>query len=239
MLSALNIVLGLCLLAQLSEDPANSVRRFEARYRSASTLEATFLEQYSDNGRVVRASAGVASFRRPGKMRWEYHAPDDSLFLVDGKSAWFYVPADHTVTRVPAKRSSDWRTPLALLAGESKLSRMCSALYQATTEQPQNPGSVVLFCALKGAEGGKALATDNRETAAQEKGAVAFLEIEPATGILNRVLIKQPGGVALEFKFANWHFNPPLPDSLFHFSPGPGVAIVNGELPGGEGLMNR
>jgi len=59
-------------------------------------------------------------------MRWEYERPEKDLFLVDGKTAWFYVPADHTVTRVPAKQSEDLRTPLALLAGEMKISRICA-----------------------------------------------------------------------------------------------------------------
>ena len=98
------------------------VNRLETRYRSARTLQATFLERYIENGRIVRIEAGIAYFRRPGKMRWEYEAPEKNLFLVDGKSAWFYVPADHTVTRVPAKESTDWRTPLALLAGEMRVS---------------------------------------------------------------------------------------------------------------------
>src|SRR5437773_3956137 len=75
------------------------VNRLETRYRSARTLQATFLERYIENGRIVRIEAGIAYFRRPGKMRWEYEAPEKNLFLVDGKSAWFYVPADHTVTR--------------------------------------------------------------------------------------------------------------------------------------------
>src|SRR5713101_8493245 len=85
----------------------NIVARMEARYRGAKTLQATFLERYSENGRVVRTEAGTAYFRRPGRMRWEYERPEKDLFLVDGKTAWFYVPADHTVTRVPAKESGD------------------------------------------------------------------------------------------------------------------------------------
>src|SRR5256886_14361833 len=77
--------------------------RMEARYRGAKTLQATFLERYAENGREVRTESGTAYFRRPGKMRWEYEVPEKNLFLVDGKTAWFYVPGDHTATRVPAK----------------------------------------------------------------------------------------------------------------------------------------
>src|SRR5882762_6026432 len=127
------------------------VARLQARSRSARTLEATFLERYTENGHVVRTEAGTAYFRRPGKMRWEYGAPEENLFLVDGKTAWFYVPADHSVTRVPAKESADWRTPLALLAGEMKVSRVCARVQTANDEKSENPGDVVLRCVLRGA----------------------------------------------------------------------------------------
>src|SRR5260370_25252197 len=102
----------------------NIVARLETRYRSARTLQAAFLERYTENGRVLRTEAGIAYFRRPGKMRWGYQSPEQNLFLVDGKSAWFYVPADHTVTRVPATQSTDWRTPFPVLAGEIRFSRV-------------------------------------------------------------------------------------------------------------------
>src|SRR5579864_2673811 len=90
-----------------SSIPSRLASLMEARYRGAKTLQATFLERYSENGRVLRSEAGTAYFRRPGKMRWEYQQPEKDLFLVDGKTAWFYVPADHTVTRVPARQSGD------------------------------------------------------------------------------------------------------------------------------------
>src|SRR5580692_2825297 len=164
--------------------------KLEARYRGAHTLVATFLERYSENGQVVRTEAGVAYFRRPGKMRWEYESPEKNVFLVDGKTAWFYVPSDHTVTRAPAKQSTDWRTPLALLAGEMKLSRVCARVEPATTEKPDTPGNTVLYCPLRGEEnklpnapGG---AGDNLPAAPDES---VYLEIAPTTGELARVLV--------------------------------------------------
>ena len=141
----------LSLLFPPAQDPtAGYVKSFEARYRAAKTLQATFLERYTENGATVRTEAGTAFFRRPGKMRWEYEAPEKDLFLVDGKTAWFYVPADRTATRVPAKQSGDWRTPLALLAGEMKVSRVCAHVDLATNERFLNENDVVLRCRVKG-----------------------------------------------------------------------------------------
>src|SRR3984893_2470622 len=155
--------------------------RMEARYRSAKTLQATFLERYAENGSLLPTEAGTAYFRRPGKMRWEYERPEQDLFLVDGKTAWFYVAADHTVTRVPAKQSEDLRTPLALLAGQMKLSRICSRVEPAAHERPLREGNVVLRCKVRG-EKQSAARADEPESVLRAGGTdVAFFEIAPDT----------------------------------------------------------
>jgi outer membrane lipoprotein carrier protein len=206
------------------------VGRLEAVYRPAKTLQATFLERYTEGGRTVRVESGVAYFRRPGKMRFDYESPEKNLFLVDGKYAWFYVPADHAVTKVPAKDSSDWRTPLALLAGEMKVSRVCKKVEAAVEEHAENPENVLLHCALRGA----AAEPDKNAGAnpqATSRGDTVFFEVVRDTGELSRILVRESGGIEIEFRFAHWQFNPAVAESLFHFSPPLGVAIVNGELP--------
>ncbi|HEY2821614.1 MAG TPA: outer membrane lipoprotein carrier protein LolA [Candidatus Acidoferrum sp.] len=213
------------------------VKAFEKRYRAAKTLQATFLERYTENGAVVRTEAGTAFFRRPGKMRWEYEAPEKDLFLVDGKTAWFYVPADRTATRVPAKQSADWRTPLALLAGEMKVSRVCAHVDLASNERALSENDVVLRCRVKGAsgEGGNSGSPssdqDSLAAPAGSQNDVVLFEIDRRTGELERLIVRQSGGIEVEFRFENWHLDPPLPESLFKFEVPPGVAIVNGELP--------
>src|SRR6266550_1337751 len=217
-------------------DAKTIVNRLESRYRSAQTLKVTFLERYIENGRVVRVEAGIAYFRRPGKMRWEYESPEKNLFLVDGKSAWFYVPADHTVTRVPAKESTDWRTPLALLAGEMRVSRVCARVQVATSEKLESPVDVMLRCKLRGpgAPSQNPSASENGKPGEEDSEAV-FFEIVKNTGELVSVAVRAPEGVRIEFHFTNWQADPPVDDSLFPFHAPPGVAIVNGELPGESG----
>jgi len=215
-------------------EAAGLASRMEARYRSAKTLQASFLERYSENGAVLRTEAGTAYFRRPGKMRWEYERPERDLFLVDGKTAWFYVPADHTVTRVPAKQSADLRTPLALLAGEMKISRICSRVELADAEKPLRDADAVLRCILRG-EKQNAASADEPESVLGGGGTDAvFFEVARDSGELARLIVRQAGGIAVEFRFGNWRFDPALPDTMFRFEPPAGVAIVNGELAEGK-----
>ena len=54
-----------------------------------------------------------------------------------------------------------------------------------------------------------------------------LLEVNPSTGELADVRVIEPGGIEIDYRFGNWIENPPLTDSLFHFEPPPGVAIVD------------
>jgi len=204
------------------------VQRFESRYRASKTLQANFLETYFDSGKVVRAEAGIAYFGKPGKMRWEYGSPEANLYVVDGKWSWFYVPGDHTVTRARAKQSSDSRTPLALLAGEMKVARICKNVVFENSSSVVQPRGVVLRCNLRGSD--DAVSATSPAISSTAHGAYALFELNPRTGELLRILVVDSGGVQVEFRFSNWQFDPLLQASKFSFQPSKGIAIVDGEF---------
>jgi outer membrane lipoprotein carrier protein len=206
------------------------LRKFETTYHASKTMRASFLERYLDNGKEVRSEAGVAYFARPGKMRWEYVSPEVNLYVVDGKWSWFYVPADHTVTRIRAKQSTDARTPLALLAGEMKVSRICNSVDADTAARPSDPAGVVLRCILRASENSSRAAANGQGRDVPVENNYALFELNPVNGELLRVLVAEPGGVQIEFRFTNWEFGPRIEDSMFHFQAPKGVAIVDGDL---------
>src|SRR5260370_7684160 len=98
-----------------SNEAQTLVRKIESRYKSAQTLGATFLERYSEGRGTGEVESGHVFFSRPGRMRWEYEAPEKKLFLSDGRVVWFYVPSHRTVTRAQLKECPHCRTPLPLL----------------------------------------------------------------------------------------------------------------------------
>jgi outer membrane lipoprotein carrier protein len=199
-------------------DSAKSMARLlEDHYRQPRTLQAVFLERYSEGQRQVRIESGTVYFRRPGQMRWEYDSPEKKLFLVDGKTTWFYVPYDHTVTKAPVKESSDWRTPLALLTGKADLSRLCSQI-DLISQQGIPSGHAVLRCLPKEA----------KSPSDEKDYTEVLLELDTSTGELARIEIRQPGGIELEYRFGNWQSDIPLAGDLFRFQVPAGVAIVDG-----------
>jgi outer membrane lipoprotein carrier protein len=215
--------------ANVSPGAAPAAHALETRYHDAKTLQAIFLERYRDSNQGLQAESGKVYFSRPGRMRWEYEAPEQKLFISDGKMVWFYVPSDHTVTRAPMKQSTDWRTPLALLTGKAKLSQLCENL-DLSAETPGVQGDVVLRCRPRGEKAkGKGATEDGVDASIapiDQQYDEVFLEVNPETGELADVRILQPGGIELEYRFGNWEENVPLPESLFRFQAPQGVAIV-------------
>lgn len=198
-------------------------RAVEARYHAARTLKAYFYESYNDGSGGEAAESGTVYFSRPGRMRWDYTAPEKKIFLVDGKQVWFYVPSERTASRAKFKNSSDWRTPLALLVGKAKLSDLCQKLdlvepgakYADAAGFKPAPGDNVLRCVPRGE-------SDRNGNAAQ----VVYLETNSQAQLV-RVVIDQPGNAVTEFRFGDWQENIPIPDDMFHFQPPPGVSVVD------------
>ncbi len=209
------------------------VRLLEERYHHSQTLRAVFLERYSEGPRQARIESGTVYFSRPGRMRWEYESPEIKFFIVDGKTVWFYVPYDHTVTKALVKEISDWRTPLALLTGKADLSRLCSRVDLLINQTGIPVGHAVLRCLPKGeAKHNTPAGLDASQQPADLPGAGDFtevlLEVDASNGELARIQIRQPGGIELEYRFGNWQTGIPLPDEMFRFQVPAGVAIVDG-----------
>ena len=214
-------------------DSAKSIAKLlDNRYHSVPSLRAVFLERYSEGAHESRVESGTVYFRRPGRMRWDYDSPEKKLFIADGKTVWFYVPADRTVTKAPVKESSDWRTPLSLLTGKADLSRLCSRI-DLLNQKGTPSGHVVLRCLPRGEKEQKAVpGTDSKADGTELPGAGDFvdvlLEVDSSNGDLASVRIRQAGGIELEYRFGDWQRGLPLADDMFQFHPPPGVAIVDG-----------
>ena len=170
---------------------------------------------------------GKVYFSQPGRMRWDYDSPEKKLFLVDGKNVWYYVPADHTASRTSVKQSSDWRTPLALLASKVNLENLCGSLkLAAPAEQPASRASNSIDAADRATEIGNEVLVCQPRKEDQDAFSEVFFEVNPRDQ-LARVTIRQPGDIETEFRFGDWRENIPIAESQFHFVPPKGVAIVD------------
>src|SRR5688572_4161512 len=66
--------------------------------------------------------SGKLQVKKPGKMRWDYTAPEKQLFVSDGSTIYLYVPADKQVTVSPVPKQ-DATSAMMFLTGKGNIVR--------------------------------------------------------------------------------------------------------------------
>jgi len=194
-------------------DVRQIARAVDEHYNHLHSLEAEFTETYRGAG-AERVESGTLWLKKPRKMRWEYRSPSEKLFVSDGQSVWFYLPAERQLRKTELRKLNDLRSPMAFLLGKTKLENELQGLSMAVDETPKSPGDIV----LRGVP--QAMAGDVSEVQ---------LEVTPSHQIA-RIVLFEPDGASTEFRFTGWKENVDLSDSRFRFTPPAGVETVEGAL---------
>jgi outer membrane lipoprotein carrier protein len=188
-------------------DAAHSLaRKVDLHYNHLHSLQAGFTESYEGLG-IKRSESGTLQLLKPGRMRWEYSSPAGKLCLMDGRYAWFYSRGDSQVQRIPASQLDDLRSPLRFLLGHTKLEKELNNLTLA-------PGSGGLFT-LSGQPKGQENRVRRLTLTVTAEGTIRGIEIEETDGALTR------------FAFTDEVPDAPIPPQTFHFTPPPGVPVVD------------
>lgn len=192
-----------------SVDVKAVARGVDEHYNNLKSFKADFTEIYQGPG-TSRTESGVVWLKKPGRMRWEYHQPHEKLFLTDSHTAYFYVTGERMARKTSVKTLDDIRSPLRYLLGKTQLAKELEALSLAPDVAPLQSGNVVLRGIPKGMK---------------DRVSEVLLEITPGRQI-SRIVIQEVDSTSTDFRFSQIQENVPVADSLFRFSPPPGVETI-------------
>ncbi|HXG59403.1 MAG TPA: outer membrane lipoprotein chaperone LolA [Thermoanaerobaculia bacterium] len=86
--------------------------------------EAAFVHQFTPKGfRSGQTERGRVLFGRLPMMKWMYSSPEEKLFLFDGRTSWFYVPAEKQVTTADVDDSRKRELPFLLIGDPAARTR--------------------------------------------------------------------------------------------------------------------
>lgn len=198
--------------AALAETPTvdQVVAGVEGRYKDVKSLKAEFAQTVSSA--VMGAGptqSGVIMLARPRKMRWDFNAPDDKLFVTDGATMWVYTPADKQVFV-----SED------LGGGSGDMDALLSSL--------DSLDELFVVKLLDGAPAGSVrLGLSPRK----EGGNFKSLELQLTTPDyqLQRLVLVDGFDNRTELSFTNLQINPTLADSEFTFVVPDGTTVVRSD----------
>ena len=184
------------------------INALQTKYNKLTSLSADFTQVYTAPGQHVRRESGRLLLKKPGKMRWDYTAPETKLFVSDGKWLFEYVPSEKFATRSSIREAGDLRAPFAFLLGRGNLRREFKRI-EFATESPVKAGNKVLRLVPKRTQDFKEL----------------LVEVEPNSLQISRLSIIEPNGARSDFVFTNMQENVTATAAQFTFKAPPGVEV--------------
>jgi outer membrane lipoprotein carrier protein len=187
------------------------VQALQRRYDSIKDFSADFVHRYQ--GGVLRkqiSERGHVLIKKPGKMRWEYTAPEKKLFVSDGVRIYTYIPDDKQVMVGVQPRDAQTTAPALFLAGKGNLTRdFTPSLIENPVGSPSGARSLKLVPKLQQADYDWLVFT-----------------LDPATLAIEGLVTMDAQGGESAFFFTNLKENAGLADKEFAFNIPRGVDVV-------------
>jgi outer membrane lipoprotein carrier protein len=197
-------------LAQAPGRPSadEAARGVQRHYDQVKDFTADFTHTYQ--GGVLKktiSERGTVQIKKPGRMRWEYTAPERKTFVSDGRKIYSYIPADRQVVVADMPKEDEATTAVLFLAGKGDLTRDFSVSYS-------DGGSGGLWL----------LRLDPRRK--QRDYDWLILGVDPGTMQIRRLVAADQQGGTSTFDFSNYRENTGLTDKIFAFTIPRGVDVI-------------
>jgi outer membrane lipoprotein carrier protein len=194
-------------------DLAQSLQR---KYDAVTDFSADFVHTYQGGAlRRKLTERGKVLIKKPGRMRWDYEAPERKLFVSDGTKVYFYIPADKQVVVSPVPPDSQASTPALFLAGKGRLTAEFT------------PSLIDLPAGLPAGTQALKLVPMTR----QSDYDWLVLAVDPATLAIRGLMTGDAQGGTSAFAFSNLKENVGLSDNQFTFRIPRGVDVITGSRP--------
>jgi len=187
-------------------------RRVQARYDAIADLRADFVQSTESvvmsagPGAATEASRGRVLFSKPGRMRWTYVEPKESLVVSDGSVLWLHEKGSGQATRLPVSREYLAGAALQFLLGEGDL-------LAAFEVSPVSCGAQSVELKLR-----------PREPASYER---LGLTADAETGLVTATSIVDVFGNRTRIEFENVTLDVEPPPGSFDFAPPEGVEVID------------
>ncbi len=105
-------------------DASAIVDAIQKQYDATDTFQARFVQtSYLKILGQSQKAEGSVSIKKPGKMKWDYKAPDRQILVSNDQGLWLYLPDEKQVTKMKVQSIYSSNTPALFLAGRGKLTK--------------------------------------------------------------------------------------------------------------------
>jgi outer membrane lipoprotein carrier protein len=208
---ALSLIAASLTVRAADLDAPQLAQALQKKYDGIKDFTADFVHSYEGGAlRKTLTERGRLLVKKPGKMRWEYKAPEQKLFVSDGVQMYSYIPKDKQVIRAAVPPEDEASTPTLFLAGKGNLVRDFTASFvDLPAGMPAGSRALKLVPKFK-----------------QRDYDWLVLAVDPASLRIRGLVTVDAQGGKSSFSFDNLKENVGLPDKEFVFQIPSGVDVV-------------
>lgn len=203
-----------------AQDPAQTtLAAVQTFYDQTKDVSADFAQTYVNKlyNRTDR-DRGHVTFKKPGKMRWDYAKPNGKVIVAANNKFLMYEPGDEPTDKGQVLEqsfsSSDLTQAMSFLLGTGKL--------------VDDFDAKALDAAHEGFPQGQVLELHPKKPSPHFDRLLFFVETSAAVrGLVRRVVILDSSGNRNRFDFSAFKFNTGTPESTFEWQPPADVRRVH------------
>jgi outer membrane lipoprotein carrier protein len=198
--------------------PDGVAQTVQAFYDQTKAIEAEFHQTYFNKMYdSYDRSSGQVKFQKPGRMRWDYAAPNGKVISSDGKKLVVYEPGD---------AANDPGQVFERPIGESELPQALAFL-TGTARLADEFTFRLLDAAKQGFAGGHVLELMPKKPTPHFERILFYVDADPKrAGLVHRVLIVDGTGNRNRFDFTKMKFNRAIDAKAFAYQPPKGARKV-------------
>ena len=180
----------------------NLLQIIQSQYQSILSFSGLFRQNSfrTDSESAIRQAEGQVSYKRPGKMRWTYNAPEEQLLVTNGETLWLYDTLLENVT-IQKLEKLTLGTPLSFLLGLGDLNDDFKRREITKSLLKNQQGLIVEL-------------VPNKETV---NLAFIQLEVDPETYNLRKIALMDQKGNYRTIALESMIYNLALEDKFFEF----------------------
>ncbi len=207
--------------ALAAESPPSTLKstlsHLQRHYQDTGSFRAKFKETVTRAGGIPQFREGTISYRKPGRMRWEFTGDQPETVVSDGTTIYDYDPGLNQVVETPLKQAFKTQAAAAFILGVGNVQRDFSA-----SSPPSSPKDSLIYLLLTPKRGGDKVA----------------LGLDPHTYNIVALALTDSLANTTALSFSDIQTNLPLASSMFVFKVPNGADIVGAQVPQGTKAPN-
>jgi outer membrane lipoprotein carrier protein len=205
--------------AAAAEDPHSIALKLQAVYEDTAGLVADFRQHtVMSMGNRGKSGSGTVVFLKPGRMRWDYYAPDRQILISDGRTITMYFEKNKQMIVTAAKEYLQSDVTYAFFAGRGNIMEDFTISAADELEDSATAGQVIKLV----------------PKVAQPQISRLYVWVALDTSLITRIRMVDHFDTVTDLYFDNIKRfrakdtkEPVLDPQLFTFTPPPGTEIIH------------